>query len=106
MNRLEDAHEYQPSYRARFEDRVVVVIGPVPGEPEHIGLFMWSPSGQTMQDEHGAPALVCHASAFEESQNDPETFLAVIAEDLISSDNLQDVAVVFARPLPLEGLTQ
>ena len=52
-----------------------------------------------MQDADGAPTLVCHASAFEDSQNDPETFLARIAEDVISSDNLRDVALVFARPL-------
>ena len=98
--RLDDAHEYSPAYRAQVERRPVMLVGPYPGVPHLIGLWMWGPDGTTMQNAEGAPALTCHREAFDAAAGDPRAMLLALARNVLEDPDTENVAVLMAEANP------
>ena len=98
--RLDDAQEYSPAYRAQVERRPVMLVGPYPGVPHLIGLWMWGPDGTTMQNAEGAPALTCHRSTFDAAAGDPRAMLLDLARTVLDDPDTEHVAVLMAEEDP------
>jgi len=98
--RLDDAHEYSPAYRAQVERRPVMLVGPVPGDPHLVGLWLWGPDGTTMQDRRGRPALLCHRDAFDAAAGDPRAMLLDLARNVLEDPDTENVAVLMAEEDP------
>ena len=98
--RLDDAQEYSPAYRAQVERRPVMLVGPYPGVPHLIGLWMWGPDGTTMQNAEGAPALTCHRSTFDAAAGDPRAMLLDLARTVLDDPDTENVAVLLAEEDP------
>ena len=98
--RLDDAQEYSPAYRAQVERRPVMLVGPYPGVPHLIGLWMWGPDGTTMQNAEGAPALTCHRSTFDAAAGDPRAMLLDLARTVLDDPDTENVAVWMAEANP------
>ena len=98
--RLDDAQEYSPAYRAQVERRPVMLVGPYPGVPHLIGLWMWGPDGTTMQNAEGAPALTCHRSTFDAAAGDPRAMLLDLARTVLDDPDTENVAVLMAEEDP------
>ena len=98
--RLDDAQEYSPAYRAQVERRPVMLVGPYPGVPHLIGLWMWGPDGTTMQNAEGAPALTCHRSTFDAAAGDPRAMLLDLARPVLDDPDTENVAVLMAEEDP------
>jgi len=98
--RLDDAQEYSPAYRAQVERRPVMLVGPYPGVPHLIGLWMWGPDGTTMQNAEGAPALTCHRAAFDAAAGDPRAMLLDLARTVLDDPDTENVAVLLAEEDP------
>ena len=98
--RLDDAQEYSPAYRAQVERRPVMLVGPYPGVPHLIGLWMWGPDGTTMQNAEGAPALTCHRSTFDAAAGDPRAMLLDLARNVLEDPGTENVAVLLAEEDP------
>ena len=98
--RLDDAQEYSPAYRAQVERRPVMLVGPYPGVPHLIGLWMRGPDGTTMQNAEGAPALTCHRSTFDAAAGDPRAMLLDLARTVLDDPDTENVAVLLAEEDP------